>query len=84
MPQEELSPHHPAESHGQAALLLVESLIHALIERSVLTVAEAVEITDTAHEVERDRHDELAGSPDTVSPTGVLLLAVKRSLELDL
>lgn len=39
-------------SHGQAALLLVESLIHGLIARSVLSVAEAIEIIETAADVE--------------------------------
>ena len=39
------------DAHGQAAMLLVESLIQGLIARSVITVADAVELVDTAAEV---------------------------------
>lgn len=42
---------HDADAHGQAALLLVESLVHGLIARSVISVTEAVEIVDVAAEV---------------------------------
>ena len=36
------------DPQGQAALLLVESLIHGLIAKSALTIREAVEIIDIA------------------------------------
>ncbi|MEO6113396.1 MAG: hypothetical protein ABIP07_02970 [Sphingomicrobium sp.] len=46
--------HGPTHSdpHCQSALLLVESLIHALIDKSVLTLPEAIEIIDVAEDVE--------------------------------
>lgn len=51
------------DPQGQAALLLVESLIHGLIEKSVLSTAEAVEIIDIAAavklEVAADRSEPL-------------------------
>ena len=39
------------DAHGQAALLLTESLIHMLVERGALTSTEAVEVVQTAAEV---------------------------------
>lgn len=45
---------HGPDAHGQAALLLVESLIHGLLARRLITVADAVEIVDVAAEVKVD------------------------------
>jgi hypothetical protein len=42
------------DPHGRAALLLVESLIHALVEKAVLTRAEAIEVIDIAVDVEEE------------------------------
>jgi hypothetical protein len=39
------------DAHGQAALLLTESLIHTLVENSTLTNVEAVELIRIAAEV---------------------------------
>ena len=39
------------DAHGQAALLLTESLIHALVDNATLTTAEAVEVVTIAAEV---------------------------------
>lgn len=39
------------DAHGQAALLLAESTLHTLVERDVLTVAEAVAVVETAADV---------------------------------
>lgn len=70
------------DGHGQAAMLLVESLLHALVERSVITLEEAIETVDVAAEVEQamaaERGD-LVG-PFFASP----LQALGRSLRLDL
>lgn len=41
-----------ADSHGRAALLLVESLIHELVAKAVLTLGEAIDIIDIAIDVE--------------------------------
>ena len=49
------APNNPAtvepDAHGQAALLLTESLIHALVDNATLTTAEAVEVVTIAAEV---------------------------------
>lgn len=55
----------PTDSHGRAALLLVESLIHALVEKAQLTRAEAIEIIDIAVDVEAELAltEQVPGSP---------------------
>ena len=40
------------DAHGQAALLLVESLIHGLCEQSILSTSEAVAIAERAVDVQ--------------------------------
>ena len=42
------------DPHGQAALLIAESLIHVLVERSVLSVEDVVSALQTAVEVKTD------------------------------
>jgi hypothetical protein len=49
------------DPYGQAALLLVESLIHGLVDRSVLTLAEAVDVVTVALDV-KDKSMELLDS----------------------
>ena len=39
------------DAHGQAALLLAESTLHALVENATLTAAEAVDVVRSAAEV---------------------------------
>ena len=39
------------DAHGQAALLLTESILHALVESSVLSGRQAVSVISTACEV---------------------------------
>lgn len=42
------------DAHGQAALLLAESILHALVDTAVLTNAEAVAVVTNATEVKRE------------------------------
>lgn len=63
---------------AQAALLLVESLIHALIARSIITTVEAIEVVETA----LDADEELKA--EATSPHSRLNLdAVLQSLNAD-
>lgn len=39
------------DAHGQAALLLIESLIHSLVDKAMLTNAEAIVVIETAQDV---------------------------------
>lgn len=71
------------DAHGQAALLLVESLIHGLIARSALSVEEAVEIIQIATEVKQDVGASWGDSPDTLGKSLHLLNAMSASLMQD-
>ena len=72
------------DAHGQAAILLVESLIHGLIARDVITVADAVEIVDIASEVRADTADDGGESPAEQRKSLDLLQAISASLGRDL
>ncbi len=71
------------DAHGQAAMLLVESLIHGLIARRIITVANAVEIVDIAAEVKVEKADELGDSPANLRESLKLLEAISLSLDHD-
>jgi hypothetical protein len=81
-------PHNPVPSvlpdaHGHGALLLVESLIHVLIEKSVISLADGLEIVGTAVEVSREIADE-RGEPDEPDlKATTLLLSISKSLKAD-
>ncbi len=68
------------DPHGQAALLLVESLIHALISRSVITAQEAVDLVEVAGDVATSLADERGETPDTKRRAMTLLAAIRTSL----
>ncbi len=42
------------DAHGQAALLLAESILHILVDSSVLTNAEAMTVVSAASEIKRE------------------------------
>lgn len=75
---------HGPDAHGQAAMLLVESLIHGLIGRYVITVAEAVEVVDIAAEVKADIAGDLGDSPANLRKSLGLLKAISVSLSRDI
>jgi hypothetical protein len=72
------------DAHGQSALLLTESLLHGLIARSVITVADAVEIVEVAEEVKDEIAFELGDSPRTKRQSLNLLGDIRKSLEGEL
>ena len=54
IPSNDTSPLAPVvepDAHGQAALLLAESTLHALVENATLTAGEAVDVVRSAAEV---------------------------------
>ncbi len=71
------------DAYGQAALLLVESVLHGLIEKSVYSVAKAVELVDIAAEVKQDIGADLGDSPPTLKRSLALLAAISNSLQND-
>ncbi len=72
------------DAHGQAAMLLVESLLHGLIARSVISVADGIEIVGIAAEVKEEVAAELGDSPATMQKSLTLLAAISASLTNDL
>lgn len=71
------------DAHGQAAMLLVESLIHGLVDRSVISVGDAVEIVEAAAEVKADIAADLGDSADTLDRSLTILAAIGDSLRID-
>lgn len=61
--------------HGQAALLLCESLMHVLIEQGIITKETALSAVNTVVEVTQDRSDKCAASVMTLAE------AIERSLD---
>lgn len=72
------------DAHGRAAMLLVETLIHVLIARSILTVADAVELVDDAVDVSRAIALEVGDHSQANDASVTLLMAISRSLRADL
>lgn len=71
------------DAKGQAALVLVESLIHGLCEKAVLDTGEAMDIVDRAIDVQLDHVE--AGGDDAASmrKSHALLLSIANSLGID-
>lgn len=77
------TPRAEPDAHGQAAMLLVESLIHGLIARSVISVEDAVEIVEVAAEVKNDIGADLGDSPETLKRSLTMLGTMAASLKAD-
>lgn len=69
--------------HGQAALLLVESLIHALIEKDVLDVAEAAAVVETARDVSIELGEDLGDGWEARRTALAFLSSIALSLRND-
>lgn len=72
------------DAHGQAAMLLVESLIHGLIARSVIDVADAVDIVDTAADASQEIAADLGKSLPLSRTSFTILASISASLVADL
>lgn len=68
---------------GQAAITLVECLIHGLVEQSVLTLSQAVEIIDSAIEVQTDVADAADDNAETMWRSHAILVGMSASLKRD-
>ena len=71
------------DPHGQAALLLVESLIHGLVERSILSTADAIDIIDSADSVQVDIAEAADGHGAPMWRAHALLTSIAVSLRHD-
>lgn len=74
---------HSPDPHGQAALVLVECLIHGLVERSVLTTVDAIEIIEGAKDVQADVAEAADGAGPKMWHSHGLLSAMSNSLQND-
>lgn len=72
------------DANGQAAMLLVESLIHGLVARSLITVEDAVDIVEDAADVREDIARENGAPPGVEEKSLTILNAIRASLSIDL
>jgi hypothetical protein len=72
------------DAHGQAALLLAESMLHMLVERSIISVADAVAVVQTAAEVKVQVAAELGESKERMQASIDLLFRISDSFATDL
>lgn len=78
-PHETLEP----DAHGQAALLFAESILHKLVEASILTSAQALEIVQAAAEVKVEVATAAGESTGRMLASLALLQRIRVSLESD-
>jgi hypothetical protein len=72
------------DAHGQAAILLVESLIHALVARSVISLEDAMEVITVALDVKTEIAVDLGDIDDTTDKSAALISRMLQSLTNDL
>ena len=71
------------DAHGQAALVLVEAVLHFLVETGKLTVGQAIGVVRAAAEVKKDLAKETDESEGRMQQSLALLGRVERSLAAD-
>lgn len=71
------------DAHGQAALLLAESILHALVETNILTVEGALSVIETTCEVKVEVAEEAGESAGRMQESLQLLRAISQSFGSD-
>ncbi|MDP3551952.1 MAG: hypothetical protein Q8R81_16355 [Novosphingobium sp.] len=71
------------DAHGQAALLLAESILHALVETKTLTTAEALSVIQTTCEIKVEVAEEAGESQGRMKQSLALLRAISASFAVD-
>ena len=71
------------DAHGQAALLLSESILHTLVEAGFVTHLQAVAAVRTACDVKHDVAEEAGESSGVMQQSLDLLAGIERSLAAD-
>ncbi len=79
---------HPAiivepDAHGQAALLLTESLIHSLVDKGFLSIPDAVEVIEVAADVKLEVATAAGESKKRMEESLELLRRMSVSFETD-
>ena len=72
------------DAHGQAALMLAESILHALVDTSTITTEEAIAIVQNAQEVKAEVAKLAGESRGRIEESLHLLSRIGISLESDL
>lgn len=80
-PNDNMKP--PPDPHGKAALLLVESLVHGLCEKTMLSAMDAVNITERAMSVQHDEASQSEHKDPAMWQSYALLAAISASLRAD-
>ncbi|MGY6552543.1 MAG: hypothetical protein ACXIT4_11740 [Erythrobacter sp.] len=80
--QQAVPPMEP-DAHGQAALLLAESILHALVETGALSLAEALSVIQTTCEVKVEVAERQGESSQRMHESLGLLLAMANSFAAD-
>lgn len=70
-----------ADAQGQAALLLLESLIHSLLDNGALTKQQALDAINSAAEVKEESASEHKEPDRTLQKSLALLTNMERSIE---
>ena len=72
------------DAHGQAALILAESILHALVEAKTMTTRQALDVVHSAEEIKTEVA-ELSGESETRMHQSLeLLKRIGLSLETDI
>lgn len=71
------------DAHGQAALLLVESLLHGLLGRGLLTVEDTIDITTDAADVKEEIILQGTESDETAQHSLQLIARIAATLKID-
>jgi hypothetical protein len=71
------------DAHGQAALLLTESLIHMLVDHRILSLDQAVEVIQIAAEVKTEVAAAAGESKARMNESLALLANMSNSFEAD-
>lgn len=72
------------DAHGQAALMLAESILHALMETGVFTTEEAMSVVSTAQEIKVEFAHVAGESQGRMQASLDLLSGIAGSLEKEL
>ena len=73
-----------SDAYDRAAIILLESLLHHLVDRDVITTAGAVEIVDVALDVKRQMAEENPKGREPLDQSLAAFEALRRSLLADM
>ncbi len=74
----------PIHTYGQAALMLTESILHALIDAATFTVQDAIAVVERAHNAKFEERKEGGRQQPQSQGSLELLKRIVLSLETDL